>query len=84
MIAKKLYSPAVALLVATLLAACGQDGSQSDPRLARSVGNRAATSCVDGGVLHASGTGWRCSDGCNSCSCENGVVTSTLLACLAK
>jgi hypothetical protein len=40
--------------------------------------------CIDNGVRHALGTGWRCSDGCNSCSCEDGgLISSTTIACVS-
>ncbi|HSY21761.1 MAG TPA: hypothetical protein VK841_06585 [Polyangiaceae bacterium] len=39
--------------------------------------------CIDNGVSHADGTSWTCSDGCNTCTCNNGQATSTLLACVA-
>jgi len=39
--------------------------------------------CVDNGQSHADSTTWKCSDGCNTCSCHNGQVASTLLACAA-
>ena len=41
------------------------------------------TPCVDDGVSHADGTSWTCSDGCNTCTCENGQIASTLVGCVA-
>lgn len=38
-------------------------------------------SCEDGGRVFADGAAWTCSDGCNYCSCEDGVITSTLAEC---
>ncbi len=37
--------------------------------------------CLDNGQSHADGTTWKCSDGCNDCACQNGQISSTLLAC---
>lgn len=39
-------------------------------------------SCEDGGRLHEDGEAWECSDGCNSCSCDNGSINSTAVACI--
>jgi sulfatase modifying factor 1 len=64
------WSPlAVALLA---IAACG----------GRTSGTSPAASCNDNGTAHTNGTYWPCSDGCNSCSCENGQIGSTLVGCL--
>ena len=38
--------------------------------------------CVENGVSHAEGTSWTCADGCNTCTCNNGQVGGTLIACL--
>jgi len=40
-----------------------------------------ATSCAIDGSSHANGTSWTCSDGCNTCSCSNGEVSSTQIGC---
>jgi formylglycine-generating enzyme len=37
--------------------------------------------CNDRGTVHASGTDWPCSDGCNTCSCNGGEITETALVC---
>lgn len=39
------------------------------------------SSCDGGGRTFAEGDVWTCSDGCNSCSCNEGQVTSTLIGC---
>ena len=36
---------------------------------------------TESGATHASGEIWTCDDGCNTCSCEDGVIASTLMAC---
>jgi hypothetical protein len=41
-----------------------------------------APRCNDHGISHANGTVWVCSDGCNTCGCENGQISSTLVACV--
>jgi hypothetical protein len=38
-------------------------------------------SCSDGGREYENGATWTCSDGCNSCACEDGEVSSTLAGC---
>ena len=38
-------------------------------------------SCEDAGRTFAEGSIWTCADGCNGCSCQDGMVTSTLMAC---
>jgi formylglycine-generating enzyme required for sulfatase activity len=50
----------------------------------RQNGMGSASSCNDKGVVHASGTSWACSDGCNTCSCSQGQIASTELACLPR
>jgi hypothetical protein len=37
--------------------------------------------CQDGRRTYEEGQNWTCSDGCNTCGCEDGEVTSTLIAC---
>jgi hypothetical protein len=32
-------------------------------------------------MVHANGTTWACSDGCNTCSCEDGAILSTAIGC---
>lgn len=39
--------------------------------------------CKDSGTTYASGESWTCSDGCNTCSCEDGAVASTQMYCAA-
>jgi hypothetical protein len=69
------------LLVAATAARCG--GSvPPDPGEAADGGATEAGSCIDNGMSHAVGPGWRCSDGCNSCWCvDSGLISSTLIAC---
>jgi hypothetical protein len=38
-------------------------------------------SCEHGDRVYEDGNSWTCSDGCNYCSCDNGAVTSTAIAC---
>jgi hypothetical protein len=38
-------------------------------------------SCKEGGRTYEDGASWTCSDGCNYCSCDDGVVSSTTMAC---
>jgi len=38
-------------------------------------------SCVDDGEVYLDGETWTCSDGCNTCHCDNGVVSSTTMWC---
>ena len=37
--------------------------------------------CVDGHLTWQDGEGWKCSDNCNQCSCNDGQITSTLKNC---
>ena len=37
--------------------------------------------CLYGGKTYKSGDGFKSTDGCNSCSCEDGQVACTLMAC---
>jgi hypothetical protein len=64
-----------ALVISTIALAgalgCGGRESRSSPAL----------TCNDNGTVHANGTFWACSDGCNSCSCNNGEIGSTLIGC---
>ena len=64
------WSPLALALLA--IAACG----------GRTSGASRGASCNDDGTAHANGASWTCSDGCNTCSCENGEIASTLVACL--
>jgi sulfatase modifying factor 1 len=48
----------------------------------REIGTSSASSCTDNSTIHANGTSWTCSDGCNTCSCRNGEIASTEVACL--
>jgi hypothetical protein len=77
--------PSVAL--ALVLVACGGRGLESPPTdnpPAQDPGPDGGTrSCTDQGTVHMSGSAWRCSDGCNTCNCEDGSIVSTLLACVA-
>jgi hypothetical protein len=38
--------------------------------------------CTEGGRTYKSGERWTCSDGCNSCGCDKGVISSTTMACV--
>lgn len=38
-------------------------------------------SCTYNGVKYANGEGFTAVDGCNSCSCQNGQVGCTMIAC---
>ncbi len=37
--------------------------------------------CIDDGVIYQDGESWQCSDGCNHCICEDGIVSSTIMEC---
>lgn len=39
------------------------------------------SSCEADGRTYAEGTHWTCSDGCNSCFCGDGTITSTAIGC---
>src|SRR3989338_5037262 len=41
-------------------------------------------SCTYNGQTYRNGEGFRSSDGCNSCSCQNGQIACTLMACVAQ
>ena len=64
---------AVLALFVLALASCSDDKPQDTEVLAKG--------CEEGGKKYSSGSTWGCSDGCNRCSCDNGVVESTLLGC---
>ncbi|MGZ3423598.1 MAG: hypothetical protein ACXVEF_12125 [Polyangiales bacterium] len=66
------------LLLVTLFIGCS---SESTPPSTTDAGSDASKSCTEGGKTHASGESWTCSDGCNHCTCMDGVVASTTLAC---
>jgi len=38
-------------------------------------------SCEDAGRTFEEGSQWTCSDGCNSCACNNGETTTTAIGC---
>jgi hypothetical protein len=65
--------PALVILTIALAGALGCGGRDS--------GSSPALTCNDNGTVHANGTFWACSDGCNSCSCNNGKIGSTLIGC---
>lgn len=67
---------ACALLVTIAVVGCGSD----DPSPAST--DAGPKSCEEGGVVHASGTTWTCADRCNSCGCQDGVVSQTKRACV--
>lgn len=60
-------------------AACGSSGSNIGIGNVDAGANDATSSCNDNGAIHASGTTWKCS--CNTCSCDNGSMSTTLIAC---
>lgn len=43
--------------------------------------NNEGASCTYGKLVYRSGEGFKSNDGCNSCSCENGQVMCTAMAC---
>ena len=57
------------MVLLALLLGCGR----GDPDAGQ------ALSCNDNGVIRPSGTTWRCS--CNTCSCDNGSMSTTLIGC---
>jgi hypothetical protein len=65
--------------IALLSLGCGSSGSSS--QTADAGANDATSSCNDNGAIHPSGTTWKCSDGCNSCSCDNGMTSTTTIFC---
>jgi hypothetical protein len=76
----------VLVLVAMLISCGGKAGAANSPSETVFDGGSdagATTSCTDDGTIHANGSSWTCSDGCNSCSCADGEVASTLRACPA-
>lgn len=38
--------------------------------------------CIDGDRSYENGAVWTCSDGCNTCGCKDGQVTTTSAACI--
>lgn len=68
------------LLIALVLGVAAAAGCSDDdkPQETESLRGKA---CTEGGNTHASGTSWTCSDGCNTCGCNDGVVSSTTMAC---
>lgn len=43
--------------------------------------NPISKNCQYGGKIYKSGEGFPAEDGCNRCSCNDGQVTCTLMAC---
>ncbi len=39
--------------------------------------------CEVDGIAYAHGEAWTCEDGCNTCSCADGAIASTQMACEA-
>jgi hypothetical protein len=39
------------------------------------------SSCEDAGREFEEGAIWTCSDGCNGCSCQDGIITSSAIGC---
>ena len=58
----------VLMLVTCLTAACAEDDDRS---------------CRSGDRAFPDGAIWTCADGCNGCSCEGGVITSTAAQCVS-
>lgn len=65
---------AIRALAACVLSAAGLVGCGSDT----AAGPK---SCGEGGATHAADTTWPCSDGCNTCTCKDGVVLQTKVGC---
>jgi hypothetical protein len=65
------------LFVSLFTVACG---SEVAPTVVTDAGG--AKACVEGGKTYAHGASWKCSDGCNSCGCNNGELSSTTMACI--
>jgi hypothetical protein len=40
-----------------------------------------APSCTYNRMVYASGTSWTCEDGCDTCTCKYGIITTTALDC---
>lgn len=64
---------ALILVVLATLIGCSDDKPQDTEVLAKA--------CDEGGAKRPSGTTWTCSDGCNRCSCSDGLVEQTTMAC---
>lgn len=71
------------LAYSLLLIACGSEVSTTPTVDGGTDASSEAggKSCLDGTTTHAHGTSWKCSDGCNSCNCNDGLVNSTTIAC---
>ena len=59
----------------------GSDGSGGLIILIDGGSDAAASECEYYGVIYQDGDTFECHDRCNSCTCENGVVSSTLMWC---
>jgi hypothetical protein len=66
----------------TLSTGGGNDEGKSFLGNGRISGGDVAASCDDGERTYPDGAQWTCRDGCNSCSCSDGTVLSTLTGCL--
>jgi len=40
--------------------------------------------CFYNGITYQNGDGFQAEDGCNSCSCDNGQVACTMMACIIE
>jgi hypothetical protein len=74
------------LIVAFSVYACGGRETALTPQgeVAGSGGvpeGAAVGVCNENGLIHPNGATWTCSDGCNTCSCENGKVGGALHGC---
>jgi hypothetical protein len=59
-----------ALCLVGLLVGCSSESTPTPPK-----------TCTEGGKTYALGATWRCSDGCNTCSCTAEGMSTTLIAC---
>lgn len=66
---------------AFFLALCIAGCASEEPEPAQSLTEK---QCVEGGKIYKLGATWECSDGCNSCKCEDGVVNATKVGCDAS
>jgi hypothetical protein len=49
--------------------------------LALAVGACESGECEEGGRTYQDGDNWKCSDGCNACVCNDGVLSKTAALC---
>jgi hypothetical protein len=61
------------------------DGASEDPSTSDDAPSQNGATCNYDGRTYAKGTTWKCSDGCNTCSCDvPPAITTTLLDCLGS